>query len=100
MSITANGWFNKKGTKDRNCSCGSWKDHWINFSNKQWPNKCSVNGCSNIPTLGAHIQNSNVNGEKIIPMCDSCNKLSTLFNLDGGVTLVSANKAETCEKPS
>lgn len=42
--------------------------------------------------------NSKVNGEKIIPACDSCNKKTGEFSLKEGVTLVSANKQETCEK--
>ena len=98
MSITANNWKNKNGTGDRVCSCGSWKQHWLNFSKKQWPDQCSVAGCTNRPTLGAHVFNDSVTGEKIVPMCDSCNKISGTFNLKGGVTLVNANKSETCEK--
>jgi hypothetical protein len=31
-------------------------------------------------------------------MCDACNKLTGSFNLKSGITLVSANKNETCEK--
>jgi hypothetical protein len=31
-------------------------------------------------------------------MCDSCNKLTDSFDLNGGVTLVSANKSDTCDK--
>ena len=36
------GWKNKVGTADRACKCGSWKNHWIKFSDKAWPAKCSV----------------------------------------------------------
>lgn len=96
MSIPANGWSNKKGTAERACTCGTWKQHWINFAKKTWPANCSVGNCSNAPTLGAHIINPNVTGEKIAPMCDSCNGLTGIFNLKGGVTLPSANKSETC----
>ena len=97
MSITAIDWANKKGTGDRSCSCGTWKDHWLKYSNKSWPSNCSVRGCTNSPTLGAHIYNSAVAGEKIIPMCSSCNGLDSKFDLNADVTLVSANKAETCD---
>ena len=58
----------------------------------------SVMGCFNPPTIGAHIINPAVYGEKIVPMCDACNKKTGMFDLDFGVTLVSANKSETCEK--
>ena len=100
MSIMPNGWKNKKGTGNRSCKCGSWKQHWINNSEKAWPDNCSVQGCNNKATLGAHIFNtdSNVSGEFIIPTCDSCNKLDEVFDLKVGVTLVSANKQKTCEQ--
>lgn len=45
--------------------------------------------------LGAHIYHSNIQGERIVPMCNSCNGLSGTFSLVGGVTLPKANKAET-----
>lgn len=98
MSITAENWKNKKGTSSRSCNCGSWKQHWINQSSKSWPDRCSVKGCSNEATLGAHVINASVSGEKIVPACDSCNKLDNEFDLKAGVTLVSANKLETCKE--
>lgn len=96
MSLTAFNWKNKGGTGKRTCKCGSWKNHWLKFSKKPWPSQCSVYGCTNPPTLGAHIINTNVIGEKIVPMCESCNKLSGVFDLKGGITLVEANVANTC----
>lgn len=98
MSITANGWKNKKGTAKRTCKCGSWMQHWINYSKKNWSVECSVLGCKNSPNVGAHIINSDVSGEKIVPMCDSCNKATGEFSLKSGVTLVNANVSETCGK--
>ena len=98
MSITAENWKNKKGTSNRSCKCGSWIQHWVNGSGKSLPKKCSIEGCDNLSTLGAHIINPNVSGEKIVPACDSCNQTSDEFNLKGGITVVSANKSETCEK--
>jgi len=98
MSVTTIGWSNKGGTGGRLCNCGSWKKHWLNSSKKTWPSSCSVSGCSNTATLGGHIINPNVTGERIAPMCDSCNGLSDPFDLKGGVTLVSANKGNTCDK--
>ena len=95
---TALNWKNKSGTSKRSCACGSGKQHWLNFSRKCWPDQCSVFGCTNIPTLGAHVINAAVDGERIVPMCDSCNKMVDSFDLKIGVTLVKANKNETCEK--
>ena len=97
MSITADGWANKKGTSNRSCVCGTWKKHWLNGSDKSWPSDCFKKGCTSTPVLGAHIYNSSVTGERIVPFCDSCNKLEGTFSLNGGVTLISANKANTCE---
>lgn len=96
MNVTANGWKNKKGTGNRSCNCGSWKNHWTNKTGKPWPKTCSIENCNNEATLGAHVINSNVEGEKIIPACDSCNKLTGEFDLKGGVTLVDANRQKTC----
>lgn len=97
MTLTALGWKNKKETAERTCSCGTWKQHWLNHSVETWPRFCSVNDCRNEPTLGAHVINVDVTGEKIVPMCASCNNLSGSFNLSD-VWVVSANKSETCDK--
>lgn len=96
MQVPANGWKNKVGTADRACTCGTWKQHWLNYSGELWPSACSVQGCYTSPTLGAHVIHTDVTGERIVPMCSSCNGRSSSFNLDDGVTLVKANKAETC----
>jgi hypothetical protein len=98
MSVTNDGWSNKSGTSDRSCKCGTWKEHWINFSNKAWPTNCSVKGCTNKATLGAHVINASVTGERIIPMCNSCNSLSGTFSLNGGTGIPSANISKTCGK--
>ena len=98
MLLTVFGWSNKDGTSVRSCSCGTWKDHWLKSSKSAWPSVCSVQGCSNAATLGGHVINQQVTGEKIVPMCDSCNGLRGSFNLKEGVRLISANTAETCEK--
>ena len=96
-NLPSKGWKNKVGTKDRECSCGSWKQHWINCSGKRWPQKCSVYGCDNDATLGAHVYNQSVRGERIMPACDSCNKKKDEFTIKAGTTLMPANKQKTCE---
>ncbi|HET9569784.1 MAG TPA: hypothetical protein VFP20_00020 [Bacteroidales bacterium] len=98
MEVTSKNWKNKFGTSERNCRCGTWKQHWINNSREEWPSQCSILGCGNSATLGAHIINKNVSGELIVPACDSCNKLTSEFDLKGDITLISANKSETCSK--
>ena len=96
MNVTNEGWYNIKNTGDRECQCGTWKQHWLNFSNVKWPMICSVEGCLALPILGGHVANKNIKGEKIVPICDSCNKEVGIFNLRSEVVLVSANKSETC----
>ena len=96
MALPAAGWKNKVGTKDRACRCGTWKQHWVNYSEKPWPTQCTVSGCSNNATLGAHVINANVNGERIAALCASCNGLTGTFSFSGTV-LPSANTAETCK---
>ena len=91
-------WKNKSGTAERNCKCGSWKQHWLNYSKMSWPRTCSVSDCSNYPTLGAHIYQIGETKEYIVPMCDKCNSRSDAFGLDYGIALVSANQKETCDK--
>jgi len=98
MRLIASGWKNKSGTKDRTCSCETWKDHWINNSSKKWPDKCSVSGCNNDAELGAHVWNDAVTGERIVPMCSACNKKTGSFTLKGRVNLPSANPSKTCAK--
>ena len=95
MSVSCDGWANKNGTAARTCSCGSWKKHWLNEAKQAWPDTCSVEGCSSAPVLGAHVYHADIDGERIIPVCDSCNKLSSKFSLKGGIMIPSANK-NTC----
>ena len=98
MANVYENWKNKNGTENRSCKCGTWKQHWINFSGEEWPIFCSVSGCFNFAELGAHVINSKVSGEKIVPMCKGCNNKSTDFNIREGTVFVDANVSNTCEK--
>lgn len=90
---------NKNGTSERKCSCGSWKNHWLNFSNQKWPDTCSVFKCNNSAEVGAHIIATNVNdkSEYIIPMCKKCNTRTDEFTIKKGRRVL-ANISETCGK--
>lgn len=90
---------NKNGTSERSCSCGSWKNHWLNFSNQKWPTACSVFKCNNSAEVGAHIivTNTNDKSEYIIPMCKKCNARTDEFTIKKG-RRVFANISETCGK--
>ena len=96
MGVTVSGWSNVSGTADKTCPCGTWKKHWLKHSGESWPKSCSVKGCTEAPTLGAHISNPNVTGNRIVPMCSSCNGLDGTFDLKGNVTLVQAKELKGC----
>lgn len=98
MSLPSSGWSNVTGSADKTCKCGTWKKHWINFSEESWPPSCSKSGCSGSATLGAHIKNSSVSGVRIVPFCDSCNGLSGTFSLKGNIMLPSATASDNCGK--
>ena len=91
MSVTPRNWKNANGIAVNDCTNESWKQHWIDSTGRSWPEKCSVDSCSNEPSLGAHIINEKVSGVKIVPMCPSCYKQHTLINLRYGISLVSAD---------
>ena len=98
-STNKDNWKNCGGTSRRpNCACGSWKEHWENFSGKTWPSECSKKGCTKTPEVGAHVESIGVSGEWIAPLCKTCNAISgERFSLNTGTVLVSANKSRTCE---
>lgn len=94
-------WKNKNHTSDRACRCGSWKNHWMNYSGKVWPLYCSTEGCYNRATLGGHIYQTGLyadRSEYIVPICQECNHRQDEFKLKPGTELVSANKSLTCER--
>ncbi len=93
---------NANGTSDRECECGSWIEHWENFSKKP-ASTCSVDGCNSKATVGAHITRPKANNEDykthhyIVPMCSSHNgKHGQEFRSKENTTFVWANVVETC----
>lgn len=94
MSVTPRNWKKMNGMSVNDCTNGSSKQHWIDSTGRSWPEKCSVASCSNKPTIGAHISNDKVKGVKIVPMCDTCYKELTVFNLGFGISLVRADRFE------
>lgn len=96
MNLPAAGWSNKVGTSSRACVCGTWAQHWVKYARAAWPASCSVLGCCDKPTVGGHVINPHVAGERIVPLCGSCNAIAGAFTLKGGILLPSANRAETC----
>ena len=95
MYFPVTGWKNKKGTSERTCSCGSWKNHWVNNSGKTWPLFCSAAGCIQHAEVGAHVINSTICDEWIIPLCNACNQKTVEFSISADTIPVPANKEKT-----
>lgn len=85
-TVPSAGWSNARGTSNKSCPCGTWKDHWMKHSGTKWPSECLVVGCTTRPTLGGHVKNPDVTGNRIAPLCDACNQRSDTFSLNGTVT--------------
>ena len=92
---------NLNGTSQTTCKCGSWLEHWENFSGKKAPKYCVVSECTKKNLVGAHVQKDSYadKGWYIIPICKSCNgKHGQDLIISDSTTLVSANKRKTCDK--
>ncbi len=89
---------NINGTSDNNCGCGSWLNHYYKNGGYKYE-YCCEDKCVNKDLVGAHVQKdgSTDNSWYIIPLCKAHNASTTALEI-GSRTLVSANKALTCEK--
>lgn len=91
--------ININGTSDNICKCGSWLNHWLNYSNQPLPSYCPEKSCYNKPEVGAHIQKDSAYDKSwyIIPLCKVCNaKTREALEISDSITLVSANVKEIC----
>ena len=92
---------NINGTSDTNCACGSWLQHWKNFSGEPVGSYCKEVKCNKPPEVGAHVQKEDTSDSRwyIVPLCkDHNNMRGETIEVMSGTKLVSANKKETCEK--
>jgi len=90
---------NINGTSPRTCKCGSWLDHWKNYSGQSLPRLCPEKTCSNKPEVGAHVQKDSSTDRSwyIVPLCKKCNaKTGESLDLVDSIKLASANVAATC----
>lgn len=93
---------NLNGINRPPCKCGSWLDHWKNFSHHELPAYCPENKCAERPEVGVLCQRDDLPlpGDEadarwyVIPLCRK-HSVST-EPLDVYVTLVSADIARTC----
>lgn len=92
--------ININGTSDTTCKCGSWLEHWKNFSRQSLPYHCCEKYCINTNLVGAHVQisGSDDNSWYIVPLCYTHNSSTKELKIVESVMLVPANKSLTCEK--
>ncbi len=92
---------NINGTSDNTCKCGSWLEHWENYSGQSLPPYCTVLTCYEKPEVGAHVQKEGTtdSGWYIVPMCKAHNgETGKTLQIRDATKLASANVSETCGK--
>lgn len=90
---------NINGTQDNVCRCGSWIEHWKNYSNQPLPVYCPVAACMAKPEVGAHVQREDSSDGRwyIIPLCNAHNHTTDRsLEVSNNLVLVSANVGQTC----
>lgn len=90
--------ININGTRENTCKCGSWLDHWKNYSRQSLPSYCPEAECREKPEVGAHVQKNGSTDKSwyIVPLCKTHNGETGKSLEVGSVELVSANVNETC----
>lgn len=92
---------NINGTSRNTCNCGSWLNHWKNYSRQSLSNYCSEKSCTKKPEVGAHVQKDSLSDSNwyIVPFCYTHNgETGKSLDIVDSVNLVSANVSETCGK--
>jgi len=88
---------NLRNTGAKTCKCGSWLEHWEKASGMK-ANYCVAATCAQKATLGGHIikVGSEDGNHYIIPICASCNRLESNYEIPNSTFLASANVSKTC----
>ena len=92
---------NINGTSANICRCGSWLDHWKNFSGQAVPTYCPELKCLEKPELGAHVQKDSSTDSNwcIVPLCKKHNgETGKSLEIGNSINLVPANVSETCSR--
>lgn len=90
---------NINGTSANTCKCGSWLNHWKNYSGLTVPTYCPVQSCLEKELVGAHVQKDGFsdNNWYIFPLCKTHNAATgKSLEVSDTYKLVSANVRETC----
>ncbi len=90
---------NINGTSEASCKCGSWLQHWLNFSHRPLPRYCSEVNCVQRPTVGAHVQVEWALDDRwyIVPLCAGHNAMKGgSIELVPSTVLVRSSGKDTC----
>jgi hypothetical protein len=89
---------NAIGTAEKTCRCGPWLQHFKNFAG--WlPSMCAEKKCMGTELFGAHVRKVGGDGKTfIVPLCRAHNATTGEIEIGDFYLIVSANKAETCER--
>lgn len=89
---------NVNGTSGLACKCGSWFNHWRNYSGQAF-SYCLAVKCFEKPEVGAHVQKEDASDRDwyIIPLCQKHNaETGKSLEVYDGLVLVSADARKTC----
>jgi hypothetical protein len=91
---------NINGTSGYTCKCGSWLNHWKNYSG-QSSEYCQAKDCLKKDLVGAHVQKGEGSPDQnwyIYPLCTAHNQYVGELEVSDAYVLVSANVTNTCGK--
>ena len=91
--------ININSTESQECTCGTWLNHWRNFSRQPLPTICPELRCLEKPTVGARVQINNASDDKwyIVPLCKKhAAKTGATLDISDLVHLVPVDENETC----
>lgn len=91
---------NINGTSQTSCTCGSWLQHWENFSGQSKPRYCTVKSCMKIDLVGVPVQKADGSDEKwyIFPMCSTHSHARGTLEVSDHFNLVPAARQEVLSK--
>ena len=88
---------NIQGTAGCHSRYQSWKQFWINNSNRHWPDECGIARCTNTATDGAHVMVRGRQQYYILPACHHCNvdRLDQWLPVNANAVAVQVSASDT-----
>jgi len=82
------------------CQCGSWLQHWRNFSVLPVPLHCPEALCREKPEVGAVVKCSDANdaGDYVVPLCKRHSQSKAGLEISSFTTFVSADVSQNCRR--